>query len=73
MVLLARTHPPLDLDPATITSAAMTSVDRLGFTLRLSTPAGAKATRINFPAECRTANEVRHALIAMVQQARTAS
>ena len=73
MVLLARTHPPVDLDPATITSAAMTSIDRLGFTLRLSTPAGAKATRINFPAECRTSNEVRNALIAMVQAARASS
>ena len=73
MVLLARTHPPLDLDPTLITSAAMTSIDRLGFTLRLSTPAGAKATRINFSSECRTSNEVRHALIALVQQARAAS
>ncbi len=72
MLLLARTSPPTDLDPALITSAAMTSIDRLGFTLRLSTPTGAKATRINYPAACRTSNEVRQALIAMVQHARTA-
>lgn len=70
LVLLARTHPPLDLDPALITTAAMLSIDRLGFTLRLSTADSTKATRVNFPGECRTANEVRQALISMVQQAR---
>ncbi len=70
MVLLARTHAPVDLDPARITSAAMTSVDRLGFTLRLTTADGAKSARINYSGECRTPAEVRQALVAMVQQAR---
>ena len=71
MILLARTHALLEIDPALVTSATMTSIDRLGFTLRLATPTGAKGTRINFPTECRTANEVRQTLIAMVSQART--
>ena len=70
MLLLAQTHAHLDIDPALITSAAMTLIDRLGITLRLTTPTGVKGTRINFPHACRTAVEVRQTLIAMVQQAR---
>ena len=73
LLLLARTHaiPEAGItDPTTVTSATMTSVDRLGFTIRLTTADGAKGIRINYPAECRTANDVRLALIAMVQQAR---
>lgn len=70
MLLLARTHAALEATQATMTSATMTSLDRLGFTLRLQTAEGAKGTRINYPAECRNPTEVRQALVAMVQQAR---
>ncbi len=66
MVLLARTHASLEA-----TSAAMTSVDRLGFTLRLTTPDGIKGARINFPHEVRTAQETREVLVGMVRQARS--
>ena len=48
------------------TEAAMTSVDRLGFTLRLTTGEGMKGIRINFPREARTAQEVRSVLVAML-------
>ena len=43
MILLARTHSGLEA-----TEAAMTSVDRLGFSLRLKTAEGMKGIRINF-------------------------
>ena len=49
------------------TEAQMTSVDRLGFSLRLKTTDGMKGTRINFPAEVSTAEETRAALVAMVR------
>jgi heme oxygenase (biliverdin-IX-beta and delta-forming) len=68
MILLARVHAQLDA-----TEAAMTSVDRLGFTLRLKTDQGMKGARINFPAEVTTPQETRHALVAMVQAARERS
>ena len=66
MILLAQTRSTL-----TATAAAMTSVDRLGFTLRLTTPEGIKGTRINFPSEVRTPTETREALVAMVRQAKS--
>ena len=47
--------------------AQMTSVDRLGFTLRLKTADGMKGTRINFPAQVQTGEETRAALVAMVR------
>lgn len=72
LVLLARTDASLIGTDAAVSSATMTSVDRLGFTVRLLTTDGAKGTRINFPGECRTPTEVRQALIAMVNQARAA-
>lgn len=62
MILLARAHAGLEA-----TEAAMTSVDRLGFTLRLKTAEGMKGTRINFPVEVRTAQETRKALVEMVR------
>lgn len=62
MVQLARTHSGIDA-----TSAAMTSVDRLGFTLRLTTEEGMKGTRINYPAQAHTAGEVRTQLVNMVR------
>ena len=44
MILLARSHAGVEA-----TEATMTSVDRLGFTLRLKTNEGMKGIRINFP------------------------
>jgi hypothetical protein len=67
MILLARTHAGLEA-----TEASMTSVDRLGFHLRLKTAEGMKGTRINYPHEVRTSQETRSALVEMVRQARSA-
>jgi heme iron utilization protein len=63
MILLARTHANLIASEAT-----MTSVDRLGFSLRLKTAEGMKGTRINFPQEVTTAKETRKVLVEMVRQ-----
>ncbi|WP_263384048.1 HugZ family pyridoxamine 5'-phosphate oxidase [Granulicella arctica] len=65
MILLAHTHSQLEA-----TEATMTSVDRLGFHLRLKTAEGMKGTRINFPNQVTTPGETRTALVAMVQAAR---
>mgnify|MGYP001556027314 CR=1 FL=1 len=65
MLLLARVHTHLEA-----TEAAMTSVDRLGFHLRLKTAEGMKGARINFPREVSTPTETRTALVEMVQLAR---
>jgi len=65
MILLARSHARLEA-----TEATMTSVDRMGFSLRLKTPEGMKGTRINFPYEVSTAQGTRAALIEMVRQAK---
>ncbi len=65
MVLLARVHAQIEA-----AGAAMTSVDRLGFTLLLKTEQGMKGARINFPGEVSTPQETRKALVAMVQAAR---
>ncbi len=65
IILLARTHAGLEA-----TEAAMTSVDRLGFTLRLKTADGMKGTRINFPREVASPRETRDILVEMVRQAR---
>lgn len=62
MIQLARSEAGIDA-----TTAAMTSVDRLGFTLRLTTADGMKGARINYPVEARTAQEVRQQLVAMVR------
>jgi putative heme iron utilization protein len=67
MILLARSHAQLEA-----TEATMTSVDRLGFSLRLKTAAGMKGARINFPREVASAEETRGELVAMVRQARMA-
>ena len=68
MILLARTHAQLEA-----TEATMTSVDRLGFSLRLKTNEGMKGVRINFPTEVTTPQEARKALVEMVGQAKAAS
>lgn len=65
MILLARTHAKLEA-----TEATMTSVDRLGFFLRLKTVVGMKGARINYPREVATAPEVRQVLVEMVRMAR---
>ncbi|MGO8718059.1 MAG: HugZ family protein [Acidobacteriaceae bacterium] len=64
MILLARTHAQIEASEAT-----MTSVDRLGFSLRLKTQDGMKGTRINFPREVTTPQETRKALVEMARQA----
>jgi putative heme iron utilization protein len=66
MILLARSHAQLEA-----TEATMTSVDRLGFSLRLKTIEGMKGARINFPHQATTPQETRKALVEMVQHART--
>ena len=65
MILLARAHSALEA-----TAATMTSVDRLGFNLRLTTAEGMKGARINFPREVRSPSETRTALVEMVNAAR---
>ena len=65
MILLAKTYSNLEA-----TEAAMTSVDRLGFSLRLKTEAGMKGTRINFLHEVATPQESRAALVELVRNAR---
>ena len=50
--------------------AAMTSVDRLGFHVRLKTPDGMRGARIAFSREVSSAAEARNVLIEMVAQAR---
>ena len=65
MVLLARRHAKLEA-----TKAAMTGVDRLGFSVRLKTAEGMKGARINFPREVRTPAETRTVLVEMVRTAR---
>jgi hypothetical protein len=65
MILLARTQAGLEA-----VEASMTSVDRLGFYLRLRTAEGMKSTRINFQHEVRTPQEAREVLVEMVRQAK---
>jgi putative heme iron utilization protein len=65
LILLARAFGRLESDEAT-----MTSVDRLGFHVRLKTPAGIRGTRIAFLREVNTPIEARKVLVEMVQQAR---
>jgi heme iron utilization protein len=48
----------------------MTSVDRLGFSLRLKTNEGAKGARINFFHEATTPQDTRALLVEMVRQAK---
>jgi putative heme iron utilization protein len=68
MVLLAMSHAGIEAIEAT-----MTSVDRLGFTLRLKTNDAVKGVRINFLREVATAQETRAALVEMVRHARAGS
>ncbi len=65
MILLARFHAGVEA-----TEATMTSVDRLGFTLRLKTNEGMKGIRINFLHEVAAPQETRTVLVEMVRNAR---
>jgi heme iron utilization protein len=48
----------------------MTSIDRLGFQLRLKTSEGMKGIRIGFPREVASAAETRTVLVEMTDRAR---
>jgi putative heme iron utilization protein len=65
MILLARSYAQMEA-----AEASMTSVDRLGFSLRLKTKEGIKGARINFLREVATAQEARRVLIEMVERVR---
>ena len=65
LILLARVLAAVDAQ-----DAAMTSVDRLGFHLRLKTPDGLRGARIAFSREVSNPMETRSVLVEMVQQAR---
>jgi heme iron utilization protein len=67
LILLARVFAGIESQ-----EAAMTSVDRLGFHVRLTTQDGVRGARIAFLREVRTSTETRQVLVAMVQQARQA-
>jgi len=55
----------------TASEAKMTSVDRLGFHVRLKTTEGVRSVRIGFPGEVRAAGDCRKVLVAMVKEARS--
>ena len=65
LILIARAFAGIDSQEAT-----MTSVDRLGFHVRLKTADGMRGARIAFLREVRNPKEARDLLIEMVQQAR---
>jgi heme iron utilization protein len=54
------------------TAATMTAVDRYGFEMQVTTPAGPRALRLGFDAPVTTQDEVRRAMIALVAAARAA-
>jgi putative heme iron utilization protein len=62
MIRLAEKHAGI-----VASEAAMTSVDRLGFTLRLKTEEGMKGARVNFLREVTNAQETRTVLVEMVR------
>ena len=66
MIQLARAHAGLEA-----MEASMTSVDRLGFTVRLKTQDGVKGARINFLREVTTPQDTRAVLVEMVRQAKS--
>jgi hypothetical protein len=53
--------------------AAMTSIDRLGFHVRLKTQDGTRGARIAFPREVSDPAEARKVLVDMTAQARRAT
>jgi putative heme iron utilization protein len=66
LVLLARAFARVESQEAT-----MTTVDRLGFHVRLKVPDGMRGARIAFSHEVRNAAEAREVLVEMVQHARS--
>jgi putative heme iron utilization protein len=64
LILLARTFAGIESQ-----EAAMTSVDRLGFYVRMKTPDGMKGARIAFLREAINPGEARKVLVEMVQRA----
>ena len=66
LVLLAREFARVESQEAT-----MTSVDRLGFHVRLKTPDGMRSARIAFLQEVKNPVETRKVFVDMVQQARS--
>jgi putative heme iron utilization protein len=66
LVLIARAVAGIDSQ-----EAAMTSVDRLGFHVRLKTQDGMKGARIAFLREVSNPLETRKVLVEMVEQARS--
>jgi putative heme iron utilization protein len=65
LTLLARAFAGIEAQ-----EAAMTSVDRLGFHVRLKTPDGTRGARIGFSREVNSSAEARSVLVDMVAQAR---
>jgi heme iron utilization protein len=65
LILLARAFAGIEPQEAT-----MTSVDRLGFHLRMKTPEGVRGARIAFLREARSPGETRKVLVEMTEQAR---
>jgi putative heme iron utilization protein len=65
LILLARVFAGTEAQ-----EAVMTSVDRLGFHVRMKTEEGMKGARVAFPSEASTSLETRKILVEMVQQAR---
>jgi putative heme iron utilization protein len=65
LVLLARVLAGIECQ-----EAAMTSVDRLGFHVRLKTQEGMRGARLTFSREVKSAAEARTVLVEMVTQAR---
>ncbi len=72
LALLAKAQAGLEAESAgsAAGSVTMTSVDRLGFHVRVPTAAGVKGARIAFLREVLTAGEARTVLVEMVKQAR---
>jgi heme iron utilization protein len=65
LILLARVFAGVESQ-----EASMTSVDRLGFYMRLKTGDGVRGARIAFPREVSNPGETRNVLVEMVQQAK---
>jgi len=55
------------------TEATMSAVDRYGFEMIAVGPAGRAAVRLGFPEECTTGDEVRKAMVVLVDDARSAA
>jgi heme iron utilization protein len=70
LLLFARSYAGIAAEEAAAEETTMTSVDRLGFHLRLKSKDGMRSIRIPFSREVSDAAETRQVLIEMVEQAR---